>query len=53
MKKIGILLSGCGVYDGSEIQETILAMLAIQEAGAEYFCISIDIHLLDDLFLFV
>jgi enhancing lycopene biosynthesis protein 2 len=42
MKKIGILLSGCGVYDGSEIQETVLAMLAIQEAGAEYFCISID-----------
>jgi enhancing lycopene biosynthesis protein 2 len=42
MKKIGILLSGCGVYDGSEIQETVLAMLAIQEVGAEYFCISID-----------
>jgi enhancing lycopene biosynthesis protein 2 len=42
MKKIGILLSGCGVYDGSEIQETVLAMLAIQEAGTEYFCISID-----------
>ena len=42
MKKIGILLSGGGVYDGSEIQETVLAMLAIQEAGAEYFCISID-----------
>jgi enhancing lycopene biosynthesis protein 2 len=42
MKKIGILLSGYGVYDGSEIQETVLAMLAIQEAGAEYFCISID-----------
>jgi enhancing lycopene biosynthesis protein 2 len=42
MKKIAILLSGCGVYDGSEIQETVLAMLAIQEVGAEYFCISIN-----------
>ncbi len=40
--KIGILLSGCGVYDGAEIQESVLAMLAIQETGAEYVCISID-----------
>ena len=40
--KIGLLLSGCGVYDGAEIQESILAMLAIAEAGAEYICISID-----------
>ena len=42
MKKIGILLSGCGVYDGAEIQESVLTMLAIEEANAEYFCISID-----------
>lgn len=41
-KKIGILLSGCGVYDGAEIQETVLAMLAIQEAGAEYVCIGVN-----------
>jgi enhancing lycopene biosynthesis protein 2 len=39
---IGILLSGCGVYDGAEIQETVLTMLAIEEAGAKYTCISID-----------
>ena len=42
MKKIGILLSGCGVYDGAEIQEAVLAMLAIEEEGATYFCISIN-----------
>lgn len=41
-KKIGLLLSGCGVYDGAEIQESVLAMLAIKEAGAEYVCISVD-----------
>jgi enhancing lycopene biosynthesis protein 2 len=41
-KKIGLLLSGCGVYDGAEIQESVLAMLAIKEAGAEYVCISLD-----------
>lgn len=40
--KIGILLSGCGVYDGAEIQESVLAMLAIKEAGHDYICISID-----------
>lgn len=40
--KIGILLSGCGVFDGAEIQESVLTMLAIQEQGAEYFCISIN-----------
>lgn len=40
--KIGVLLSGCGVFDGAEIQESVLAMLAIKEAGAEYVCISID-----------
>ena len=33
--KIGILLSGCGVYDGSEIQESIFALLAIVENGGE------------------
>lgn len=40
--KIGLLLSGCGVYDGAEIQESVLAMLAIKNNGAEYTCISID-----------
>jgi len=40
--KIGVLLSGCGVYDGSEIQEAVLSLLAIKEAGAEYVCISVD-----------
>ena len=40
--KIGVLLSGCGVYDGSEIQETVLTLLAIKEAGHDYVCISVD-----------
>jgi enhancing lycopene biosynthesis protein 2 len=40
--KLGLLLSGCGVYDGAEIQEAVLAMLAIEEAGAECICISVD-----------
>ncbi len=40
--KIGILLSGCGVYDGSEIQESVLAMLAVSQSGAEYVCIGVN-----------
>ena len=40
--KIGILLSGSGVYDGAEIQESVLTMLAIEELGATYQCISIN-----------
>ncbi len=40
--KIGILLAGSGVYDGSEIQEAVLAMLAIKEAGADYQCIALN-----------
>ncbi len=40
--KFGILLSGCGVYDGAEIQEATMAMLAIKEAGHEYQCISLN-----------
>jgi enhancing lycopene biosynthesis protein 2 len=40
--KIGVLLSGCGVYDGAEIQEAVLTLLAIEEIGAEAICISLD-----------
>lgn len=40
--KIGVLLSGCGVYDGSEIHEAVLTLLAIEEIDAEPVCISIN-----------
>lgn len=39
---IGILLSGCGVYDGAEIQESVFAMLAIEEIGGTVVPISIN-----------
>ena len=29
MKKIGVVLGGCGVYDGSEIHEAVITLLAI------------------------
>ncbi len=35
-KKIAVILSGCGVYDGAEIHEATLTMLAISQQGGEY-----------------
>ncbi|MCC7072039.1 MAG: isoprenoid biosynthesis glyoxalase ElbB [Deltaproteobacteria bacterium] len=34
-KQIGVILSGAGYLDGSEIHEAVLVLLAIDEAGAE------------------
>ena len=34
-KKIGVVLSGCGVYDGAEIHESVVTLLAIDRNGAE------------------
>jgi enhancing lycopene biosynthesis protein 2 len=43
-KKIGVLLSGCGVYDGSEIQEAVLTLLFLDRKGAEIICLAPDMH---------
>ena len=40
MKKIGVVLSGCGVRDGSEIHEAVFALLAIDRNGAEAVCMA-------------
>ncbi len=39
-KKIGVLLSGCGVHDGSEIHEATLTILALDKLGAEIIYIA-------------
>ncbi|MCR9323013.1 isoprenoid biosynthesis glyoxalase ElbB [Vibrio alginolyticus] len=38
MKKVAVILSGSGVYDGSEIHEAMLALYAIEKAGATWHC---------------
>ena len=43
-KKIAVLLSGCGVYDGAEIHEATLSLLAIAKAGATYQCFAPDME---------
>ena len=40
MKKIGVVLSGCGVADGSEIHEAVFTLLAIDRMGAEAVCMA-------------
>ena len=34
-KKVGVVLSGCGVYDGAEIHESVITLLALDRHGAE------------------
>ena len=42
-KKIAVILSGCGVYDGAEIHESVLTLLAIEQHHAAYVCFAPDI----------
>lgn len=44
-KRIGVVLSGCGVYDGSEIHEAVFTLLAIDMNGAEAVCMAPDSEL--------
>ena len=34
-KKAAVILSGCGVMDGSEIHEAVVTILSLKKAGAE------------------
>lgn len=43
MKKFAIILAGSGVYDGSEIHEATLTMLAIMQHGGSYQCFAPDV----------
>lgn len=42
MKKVAIVLSGCGFYDGSEINEVVLTLLALENSQASYQCFAPD-----------
>ncbi|MGJ8653221.1 MAG: isoprenoid biosynthesis glyoxalase ElbB [Opitutaceae bacterium] len=50
MTKVAVILSGCGVYDGSEIHEAVLTLLALARAGVDVTCAAPDItqkHVVD------
>lgn len=49
-KKVGVVLSGCGVYDGAEIHESVITLLALDKAGAKIICMAPDVpqmHVID------
>lgn len=43
-KQVAVILAGCGVYDGSEIYETTLTLLRLDQLGIEYRCFAPDIE---------
>lgn len=50
MKKVAVILSGCGAYDGAEINEAVLTLLALDRVKAEVTCAAPDItqkHVID------
>jgi enhancing lycopene biosynthesis protein 2 len=38
MTKVAVVLAGCGFYDGAEINEAVLTLLALDRQGATYRC---------------
>lgn len=49
-KKVAVILSGCGVYDGSEIYESVITLLRLDQRGAQVQCFAPDIaqhHVID------
>lgn len=52
MKKVAVILSGCGYLDGSEIRESVLTLLALDTANIEYQIFAPDeplFHVIDHL----
>lgn len=44
MTRIAVVLSGCGVYDGAEIHESVLTLLRLSQKGVSYQCLAPDIE---------
>jgi enhancing lycopene biosynthesis protein 2 len=42
--KVALVLSGCGVFDGSEIHEAVSCLIHLSRAGAEVSCFAPDIQ---------
>ncbi len=43
-KRFAVVLAGCGVYDGSEIHEAVLTLLAIDKVGSTCQCFAPDME---------
>lgn len=42
MKRVAVILGGCGTRDGSEINETVSLLLALDQHGVKYQCFAPD-----------
>ena len=47
MAKVGVVLSGCGVFDGAEIHEAALTLFFLDRAGAQIICTAPDADQMD------
>jgi enhancing lycopene biosynthesis protein 2 len=47
MIRVGVVLSGCGVYDGAEIHEATLALFFLDRSGAEIICMAPNVDQMD------
>lgn len=43
-KKVAVILSGCGVFDGAEIHESVLTLLSLEQQGVGYQCYAPDMN---------
>jgi len=43
MTHVAVVLAGCGFYDGAEINEAVLTLLALEQQGATYQCFAPDV----------
>jgi enhancing lycopene biosynthesis protein 2 len=44
MPDVAVVLAGCGVYDGAEINEAVLTLLCLEQQGADYQCFAPDME---------
>jgi enhancing lycopene biosynthesis protein 2 len=44
MTRVAVVLAGCGVYDGAEINEAVLTLLNLEQQGASYQCFAPDVE---------
>ena len=52
MKKVGVVLAGCGFLDGAEIQEAVATLLALDQRGVDVVCMAPNrphMHVVDHL----
>jgi enhancing lycopene biosynthesis protein 2 len=47
MAKVGVVLSGCGVFDGAEIHESTLALFFLDRAGSQIICMAPNVDQMD------